>query len=102
MPEEAVHQEETICQPDGCFLGDSRLTQVRLGKIKLDQFRLAQDRIGTGEPRARDGRDEKSASPKTEEADISFEIIRRNSLLKLLNSEYFRKERASPLNHIPV
>ena len=101
-PEETVNQVETICHPDGCFLGDTRLTQIRLGKIRLDQFRLAQDRLATGEPRARDGWDEKSASPKIEEAEISFEIIRRNSFLKLLNSEYFKKERASPGNPIPV
>ena len=33
QPEE--HREETSRQQDGCFLGDTRLTQVRLGKDRL-------------------------------------------------------------------
>ena len=41
---EAPETRETICQPDGCFLGDSRLTQVSLGKDSLIQVNIAQDR----------------------------------------------------------
>ncbi|MDY4755389.1 MAG: hypothetical protein SO355_08670, partial [Candidatus Faecousia sp.] len=46
---EAPETRETICQPDGCFLGDSRLTQVSLGKDSLIQVNTAQDRLKTGE-----------------------------------------------------
>lgn len=39
---------ETVGQPKGSFLGDSRLTQVRLGKDSVGKDRLGKDSVGKG------------------------------------------------------
>ena len=119
-PSEAVemaYQEETIGHPDGCFLGDTRLTQVRLGKDSIGKGRLEQgsseqlrkekinsdqNRIGAGAARESDFDAEKSAPPRNEEAEINFEEKRRNYIKKLLDSEYFKCIRAPSGNALTV
>ena len=115
--EEMVHQEETICHPDGCFLGDTRLTQVRLGKdsigkgrleqgsseqLRKEKINLDQNRIGAGAARESDFDAEKSAPPQNEEAEIDFEEKRRNYMKNLLDSEYFKCIRAPSGNALTV
>ena len=110
QPEE--HREETSRQQDGCFLGDTRLTQVRLGKDRLGKDRLAQDRAGknrtgygergTLAAGAREEGQPEAALAKQGETEINFEKMRQKSMETLLKSKHFTPPRASPLIHPSV
>lgn len=87
---EPLHPEQT----EAPFLVDRRLTQVRLGKNRLDQIssvqhRSNQVRLAAGAPRGRDAGDEKSASPETGEADMICDINSWNPFDILSNSKPF-------------
>ena len=110
-----VNQGETTCREDGHILGDSRLTQVRLGKERIVQNSLIQDssiqnnsiqnrleKESAGKPQATEAGNEKAASPKTGEAGIEFEEKRRKALELLMNSKHFRPSRAAPGSSCPV
>ena len=110
QPEE--HREETSRQQDGCFLGDTRLTQVRLGKDRLGKDSLDQDRAGknrTGNEErgtlaagAREEGQPEAALAKQGETEINFEKMRQKSMETLLKSKHFTPPRASPLIHPSV
>ena len=110
QPEE--HREETSRQQDGCFLGDTRLTQVRLGKDRLGKDSLDQDRAGknrTGNEErgtlaagAREEGQPEAALAKQGETEINFEKMRQKSMETLLKSKHFTTPRASPLIHPSV
>ena len=102
-----VNQRETSRQEDGCFLDDSRLTQVRLGKDRLGKDRLSQDRAvkertgygqrGTLPTPGREAGYPEAALPKQGETEINFEKMRQKSMDNLLKSKHFCPPRASPL-----
>ena len=94
---EAPETRETICQPDGCFLGDSRLTQVSLGKNRLIQVNLAQDRLKTGETCAPARKPIPTDSQLAAHLETEFNKKRQNALDMLLKSKYFGYSRASPV-----
>ena len=93
---EAPETRETICQPDGCFLGDSRLTQVSLGKDSLIQVNTAQDRLKTGETPAHARKLIPTDSEIAAQLETEFNKKRQNGLDMLLKSKYFGYSRASP------
>ncbi|MDD6967452.1 MAG: hypothetical protein PUK18_08150, partial [Firmicutes bacterium] len=93
---EALETRETICQPDGCFLGDSRLTQVSLGKDSLIQVNIAQDRLKTGETPAPAGKLIPTDSEIAAQLETEFNKKRQNAMNMLLKSKYFGYCRASP------
>ena len=105
-------REEPAPQTEAPFLGDRRLTQVRLGKDRLDKFssdqhRSAQVSTGqvifeTGASRARNAGDEKSASPKTGEADMIRDENTVNSFDILSNSKHFIEAWKPPKKGVPV
>ena len=91
---EAPETRETICQPDGCFLGDSRLTQVRLGKDRVIKDNRIQDNSGNNRQgqenaraRARSGGSQDAQNPG--DSEIEFVKNRGNSVDLLRNSKYF-------------
>ena len=105
QPSEAAPQAEANGVTDGCFLGDNRLTQVRLGKDSIGKGRLEQgsseqlrkgkinldqNRIGAGAARERELDADKSAPPPNQETEIDFDKKRRDYMQKLLESEYFK------------
>ena len=94
---EAPETRETICQPDGCFLGDSRLTQVSLVKDSLIQVNLAQDRLKTGETCAPARKPIPTDSQIAAHLETEFNKKRQNALDMLLKSKYFGYSRASPV-----
>ena len=94
---EAPETRETICQPDGCFLGDSRLTQVSLVKDSLIQVNLAQDRLKTGETCAPARKPIPTDSQLAAHLETEFNKKRQNALDMLLKSKYFGYSRASPV-----
>ena len=93
---EAPETRETICQPDGCFLGDSRLTQVSLGKDSLIQVNIAQDRLKTGETPALARKLIPTDSEIAAQLETEFNKKRQNAMDMLLKSKYFGYSRASP------
>ncbi len=93
---EAPETRETICQPDGCFLGDSRLTQVSLGKDSLIQVNIAQDRLKTGETPAPARKLIHTDSEIAAQLETEFNKKRQNAMNMLLKSKYFGYCRASP------
>ena len=93
---EAPETRETICQPDGCFLGDSRLTQVSLGKDSLIQVNTAQDRLKTGETPALARKLIPTDSEIAAQLETEFNKKRQNAMDMLLKSKYFGYSRASP------
>lgn len=93
---EAPETRETICQPDGCFLGDSRLTQVSLGKDSLIQVNTAQDRLKTGETPAHARKLIPTDSEIAAQLETEFNKKRQNAMDMLLKSKYFGYSRASP------
>lgn len=93
---EAPETRETICQPDGCFLGDSRLTQVSLGKDSLIQVNIAQDRLKTGETPAHARKLIPTDSEIAAQLETEFNKKRQNAMDMLLKSKYFGYSRASP------
>ena len=93
---EAPETRETICQPDGCFLGDSRLTQVSLGKDSLIQVNIAQDRLKTGETPALARKLIPTDSEIAAQLETEFNKKRQNAMDMLLKSKYFGYCRASP------
>ena len=93
---EAPETRETICQPDGCFLGDSRLTQVSLGKDSLIQVNIAQDRLKTGETPALARKLIPTDSEIAAQLETEFNKKRQNAMNMLLKSKYFGYSRASP------
>lgn len=93
---EAPETRETICQPDGCFLGDSRLTQVSLGKDSLIQVNTAQDRLKTGETPAHARKLIPTDSEIAAQQETEFNKKRQNAMDMLLKSKYFGYCRASP------
>ena len=93
---EAPETRETICQPDGCFLGDSRLTQVSLGKDSLIQVNIAQDRLKTGETPALARKLIPTDSEIAAQLETEFNKKRQNAMNMLLKSKYFGYCRASP------
>ena len=93
---EAPETRETICQPDGCFLGDSRLTQVSLGKDSLIQVNTAQDRLKTGETPAPARKLIPTDSEIAAQLETEFNKKRQNAMDMLLKSKYFGYSRASP------
>lgn len=110
-------QEETACPEEAVFLGDSRLTQVRLGKDRLDKNRLDKNRLAqhrsaqvstgqvnleTGASRARNAGKEKSASPKTGEADMILGENSCNPFDILSNSKHFIESWKPPKKGVPV
>ena len=94
---EAPETRETICQPDGCFLGDSRLTQVSLVKDSLIQVNLAQDRLKTEETCAPARKPIPTDSQLAAHLETEFNKKRQNALDMLLKSKYFGYSRASPV-----
>ena len=101
--EEMVHQEETICHPDGCFLGDNRLTQVRLGKDRVIKDNRIQDNSGNNRQgqenaraRARSGGSQDAQNPG--DSEIEFVKNRGNSVDLLRNSKYFSEIHSSVPN----
>ena len=109
QPSEAAPQAEANGVTDGCFLGDSRLTQVRLGKDRsgkdsLGQVRSAQDRAGEertgyGErgtlPAGAREEKQKTDSPKQGELETEYTKKKENAVNMLLNSKYFSEIPAS-------
>ena len=93
---EAPETRETICQPDGCFLGDSRLTQVSLVKDSLIQVNLSQDRLKTGETPAPARKLIPTDSEIAAQLETEFNKKRQNAMNMLLKSKYFGYCRASP------
>lgn len=93
---EAPETRETICQPDGCFLGDSRLTQVSLVKDSLIQVNIAQDRLKTGETPALARKLIPTDSEIAAQLETEFNKKRQNAMDMLLKSKYFGYSRASP------
>ena len=93
---EAPETRETICQPDGCFLGDSRLTQVSSGKDSLIQVNIAQDRLKTGETPALARKLIPTDSEIAAQLETEFNKKRQNAMDMLLKSKYFGYCRASP------
>ncbi len=93
---EAPETQETICQPDGCFLGDSRLTQVSLGKDSLIQVNIAQDRLKTQETPAHARKLIPTDSEIAAQLETEFNKKRQNAMDMLLKSKYFGYSRASP------
>ena len=93
---EAPETRETICQPDGCFLGDSRLTQVSLVKDSLIQVNTAQDRLKTGETPAPARKLIPTDSEIAAQLETEFNKKRQNAMDMLLKSKYFGYSRASP------
>ncbi len=93
---EAPETRETICQPDGCFLGDSRLTQVSLGKDSLIQVNIAQDRLKTQETPAHARKLIPTDSEIAAQQETEFNKKRQNAMDTLLKSKYFGYSRASP------
>ena len=93
---EAPETRETICQPDGCFLGDSRLTQVSLGTDSLIQVNIAQDRLKTGETPALARKLIPTDSEIAAQLETEFNKKRQNAMDMLLKSKYFGYCRASP------
>ena len=93
---EAPETRETICQPDGCFLGDSRLTQVSLGKDSLIQVNIAQDRLKTGETPALARKLIPTDSEIAAQLETEFNKKRQNAMDMLRKSKYFGYSRASP------
>lgn len=93
---EAPETRETICQPDGCFLGDSRLTQVSLGKDSLIQVNIAQDRLKTQETPALARKLIPTDSEIAAQLETEFNKKRQNAMDMLLKSKYFGYSRASP------
>lgn len=93
---EAPETRETICQPDGCFLGDSRLTQVSLGKDSLIQVNIAQDRLKTQETPAHARKLIPTDSEIAAQLETEFNKKRQNAMDMLLKSKYFGYSRASP------
>ena len=108
QPSEAAPQAEATGVTDGCFLGDSRLTQVRLGKDRLGKVSLGKDSLGqvrsaqdrAGEERTGYGergtlpagaREEKqkTALQKQGEFEIEYTKKKENAVNMLLNSKYF-------------
>lgn len=105
--EEALPQEETACPTQAPFSDASRLTQVRLGKNRLDknsldQHRSNQVRFETGASRARDAGNEKSASPKSGEADMIRGENTGNSFDILPDSKHFIESWKPPKKGVPV
>ena len=99
--------EEPASQTQAPFLGDSRLTQVRSGKDRLDKFRLDQHRSNqvsteTVASRARNAGKEKSASPETGEADMICDKNAVNSFDILSNSKHFIESWKPPKKGVPV
>ena len=99
-------QLATTGKPDGCFLGDSLATQVRLGKDRIVKDSLVKDRIGkhrsTKDARAYARESGQSALENPGEKQIEFIKKKRESLDYLMNSEYFSQTRASPEIMPPV
>lgn len=93
---EAPETQETICQPDGCFLGDSRLTQVSSVKDSLIQVNIAQDRLKTEETPAHARKLIPTDSEIAAQLEIEFNKKRQNAMDMLLKSKYFGYSRASP------
>ena len=108
QPSEAAPQAETNGVTDGCFLGDNRLTQVRLGKDRLGKDRIGQDRLGqarsaqdrAGEDRPGHGergtlpapaREEKPKTAPQKQGELETEYVKKkeNAVNMLLNSKYF-------------
>ena len=108
QPSEAAPQAETNGVTDGCFLGDNRLTQVRLGKDRLGKDRIGQDRLGqarsaqdrAGEDRPGHGergtlpapaREEKQKTAPQKQGELETEYVKKkeNAVNMLLNSKYF-------------
>ena len=99
-------QLATTGKPDGCFLGDSLATQVRLGKDRIGKDSLVKDRIGqhrsTKDARAHARESGQNALENPGEKQIEFIKKKRESLDYLMNSEYFSQTRASPEIMPPV
>ena len=93
---EAPETRETICQPDGCFLGDSRLTQVSSVKDSLIQVNIAQDRLKTEETPAHARKLIPTDSEIAAQLETEFNKKRQNAMDMLLKSKYFGYSRASP------
>ena len=108
QPSEAAPQAEANGVTDGCFLGDSGLTQVRLGKDRLGKVSLGKDSLGqvrsaqdrAGEERTGYGergtlpagaREEKqkTASQKQGELETEYTKKKENAVNMLMNSKYF-------------
>ena len=89
------NQLATTGKPDGCFLGDSLATQVRLGKDRIVQDSLGQHR-STKDPRAHAREAGQNGPENAGEIQIEFIKKKRQSMDYLMNSEYFVKQRASP------
>ena len=109
QPSEAAPQAETTGKTDGCFLGDNRLTQVRLGKDRLGKDRLGKDRLGQarsaqdsiGEDRpgygergtdvawARADEGRKTAAQKQGELETEYAKKKEKAVNTLLKSKYF-------------
>ena len=108
QPSEAAPQAETNGVTDGCFLGDSRLTQVRLGKDRLGKVSLGKDSLGqvrsaqdrAGEERTGYGergtlpagaREEKQKTAPQKQGEFETEYTKKkeNAVNMLLNSKYF-------------
>ena len=93
---EAPETRETICQPDGCFLGDSRLTQVSSVKDSIIQVNTAQDRLKTEETPAHARKLIPTDSEIAAQLETEFNKKRQNAMDMLLKSKYFGYSRASP------
>lgn len=103
QPSEAAPQAEANGVTDGCFLGDNRLTQVRLGKDRIGQDRLgqarsAQDRAGEDRPGHGErgtlpapAREEKPKTAPQKQGELETEYTKKkeNAVNMLLNSKYF-------------
>ena len=108
QPSEAAPQAEATGVTDGCFLGDSRLTQVRLGKDRLGKVSLGKDSLGqvrsaqdrAGEERTGYGergtlpagaREEKQKTAPQKQGEFETEYTKKkeNAVNMLLNSKYF-------------
>ena len=114
QPSEAAPQAEANGVTDGCFLGDSGLTQVRLGKDRLGKVSLGKDSLGqvrsaqdrAGEERTGYGergtlpagaREEKQKTAPKKQGEFETEYTKKkeNSVNMLLNSKYFSEIPAS-------
>ena len=108
QPSEAAPQAEANGVTDGCFLGDSGLTQVRLGKDRLGKVSLGKDSLGqvrsaqdrAGEERTGYGergtlpagaREEKQKTAPQKQGELETEYTKKkeNAVNMLLNSKYF-------------
>ena len=97
--EQAQQEPETIGTPDGCFLGDNRLTQDRIEKDRINKDSLSYHRLetegstGKGSARARAGDEGTPGERNPGENQMEFEKKRREAMDYLLNSKHFAKER---------